>query len=242
MAVLAKAVLAVDLIARSHGGVRLADAAQALGLPKSSAHRLLTELATHDVLRRDELGRFLLGPRLLSWGVAADISYDLRGIAAPHMQQLSEATGESVNLHVVQSDHRVCIAVVRGAENPFPPIAVGQTLPLGIGATGRVLLAFSPEPLRQQVIDALTAQGRSAPTPDELSLIRAAQWATSVDEQERGLAAAATVIRGPGGQVIGALAIGGDVARFPLDRLDQLGPLLLASAHAISTQLTGPPG
>lgn len=242
MAVMAKAVLAVDLVARTHGGVRLADAAQALGLPKSSAHRLLTELTTHDVLRRDDSGRFLLGPRLLSWGVAADISYDLRGIAAPYMQRLSEATGETVNLHVVQADHRVCIAVVQGASNLFPPIAVGQALPLGIGATGRVLLAFSPEPLRRQVCDGLRSTGRPVPTEEELSRVRAVQWACSIDEQELGLAAAATVIRGPGGQVIGALAIGGDVARFPVSRMEELRPDLIGSAQAIGAQLTGPTG
>lgn len=236
---MAKAVLAVDLIARAHGAVRLADAASALGMPKSSAHRLLTELTTHDVLRRDEAGRFMLGPRLLSWGVAADLSYDLRGIAAPHMRELSQASGESVNLHVVQADHRVCIAVVRGADNIFPPIAVGQALPLGIGATGKVLLAFSRDPLRQQVLDALAAEGRVAPTHDQLSLIRTNRWATSVNEQELGLAAGATVIMGPGGRVIAALAIGGDVDRFTLERLEELRPLVLRSADAISTQVTG---
>lgn len=239
MAVMSKAVLAIDLIARAHAPMRLAEASEALGLPKSSAHRLLTELATHDLLRRDETGRFLLGPRLLSWGVAAELSYDLCGIATPHMQELSAASGESVNLHVIQSDHRVCIAAVRGTENLFPPVAVGQSFPLGIGATGKVLLAFSPAPLQHQVVAALAASGHPVPPPEQLAMMRNNHWATSVNEQELGLSAGASVIVGPGGKVLGALAIGGDVDRFPPERLEQLRPAVIRSAQAISAQVTG---
>ncbi|MCL3820380.1 IclR family transcriptional regulator [Aeromicrobium wangtongii] len=237
-----KAVHAIDLIARAHLPVRLGDVAEALGMPKSSAHRLLTELAAHDMLRRDDTGRFLLGPRLLSWGVAAELSYDLRGIAEPHMRQLSHASGESVNLHVIQADHRVCIAAIRGAENLFPPVSVGEALPLGIGASGKVLLAFCSEPLQDQVIASLSAAGGPAPTREQLRVIRTNRWATSIDEQRLGLSAGASVIIGPGGRALGALAIGGDVDRFPPDRLEDLRTAVVSSAQAISAQVTGRTG
>jgi DNA-binding IclR family transcriptional regulator len=239
MAVMTKAVLAIDLIARAHAPVRLADVADELGMPRSSAHRLLTELSTHDLLRRDDAGRFLLGPRLLSWGVAAELSYDLCGIAEPHMRQLSHASGESVNLHVIQADHRVCIAAVRGAENLFPSVAVGQAFPLGIGASGKVLLAFSSQVMQDRVVASLVAAGKPAPSHEQLAAIRVNRWATSVDEQELGLAAGASIIMGPGGRPLGALAIGGDVDRFPLDRLEELRTSVVTSAQAISAQVTG---
>ena len=239
MAVMTKAVLAIDLIARAHAPVRLADVAEALGMPKSSAHRLLTELAVHDMLRRDDAGRFLLGPRLLSWGVAAELSYDLRGIAEPHMRQLSHASGESVNLHVIQADHRVCIAAVRGTENLFPHVAIGEALPLGVGASGKVLLAFCPGSQQDEVIAALAAAGKPAPTREQLALIRSNHWATSIDEQQLGLSAGASIVLGPGGRPLGALAIGGDVDRFPPDRLEDLRAHVVAAAQAISAQVTG---
>lgn len=239
MAVLAKATQAIDHVARAHGPVRLADAALALGMPKSSAHRLLNELVEHDLLRRDEGGRFLLGVRLLTWGQASELSFDIRGIALPHMQRLSGETGETVNLHVLQGDHRVCVATSRGADVLLPPVPVGQTLPLGIGATGKVLLAFSPEPLRTKVLADLATAGRPTPTDAELSQVRAAHWATSRNEQEVGLAAGATVITGPGGRVLGALAVGGDVDHLPPPRLEELRTPLLAAARSITEQLIG---
>lgn len=242
MAVMTKSVLAIDLIARAHVPVRLADVADALGMPKSSAHRLLTELASHDILRRDDAGRFRLGPRLLSWGVAAELSYDLRGISEPHMRQLSHASGESVNLHVIQADHRVCIAAVRGTENLFPPVAVGEALPLGVGASGKVLLAFCPEVQQDRVIATLRDAGKPAVTREQLAVIRVNHWATSIDEQRLGLSAGASVIMGPGGRALGALAIGGDVDRFPADRLEDLRVSIVASAQAISAQVTGRTG
>ena len=240
MAVLAKATQAMDLIARAPGPLRLADAATMLGMPKSSAHRLLNELVEHDLLRRDNDGRFQLGIRLLSWGQSVEQSFDIRGIALPHMQRLSATTGETVNLHVLQGDHRVCLATSRGANVLIPPVPIGQTLPLGIGATGKVLLAFTPDDLQARIRDDLKQSGRAAVTDEELSRIRAAHWATSYHEQEIGLAAGATVITGPGGRVVAALAVGGDVDHFTPERFDELRPQLLQAAQSISHQLTGP--
>lgn len=242
MAVLAKATQVIDLIARAHGPVRLADAATNLGMPKSSAHRLLNELVDHDLLRRDESGRYLLGIRLLTWGQAAEHSFNIRGIALPHMQRLSEQTGETVNLHVLQGTHRVCVATSRGANVLLPPVTVGQALPLGIGAAGKVLLAFTAEPLQSRVLADLAAHGRPVPTADELSRIRATHWATSVNEQEVGLAAGATVISGPGGRALAALSVGGDIERLPETRIEQLRPDVLTAARAINDQLLGRSG
>ncbi|MBC9732873.1 IclR family transcriptional regulator [Nocardioides marmotae] len=239
MAVIAKATQALDLIARAHGPVRLADVASALAIPRSSAHRLLADLVELDILRRDDNGHFLLGARLLTWGLAAELSYDIKGVAEPHMRRLRDETGKSVNLHVLQGDHRVCIAAHRGPTTLLPPIPVGQALPLGIGATGKVLLAFSPAPVRDQVLQRLAEDGRPVPTEEYLSRVRAEHWATSANEQEVGLAAGATIITGNGGRVVAALAIGAGVDQLPPEELESLRPRLLDAARAISEQTTG---
>ncbi|MBM9461202.1 IclR family transcriptional regulator [Nocardioides sp. zg-536] len=242
MSVLAKAAAAIDLVARSHEPVRLSDAATALGMPKSSAHRLLGDLVDSDLLRRDASGRFLLGIRLLTWGQAAESSFDIRGLALPHMRRLSELTGETVNLHVPQGEYRVCVATQAGANIAFAPVVVGQALPLGIGATGKLLLAFSPEPLRTDVLEELRRTGRPVPSADELARIRGLRWATSQNEQEVGMSAGATVVTGVGGKVLAALAVGGDVERLPQARLDALREDVLRAASAIADGITGAEG
>lgn len=239
MAVLAKATHAIDLIARAGGPVRLADAATMLAMPKSSAHRLLNELVDHDLLRRDEDGRFQLGVRLLSWGLATELSFDIRGIAYPYLQALSEETGETVNLHVIQADHRVCVASIRGRDPLTPALPIGQTLPLGIGATGKVLLAFAPTASHARVRAMLEDSGRTCPSDAELSSIRAIHWATAHNEQELGLAAGATVILGNSGRAVAAIAVGGLTSRLTHARLEDLRPLVLTAARSITSQLVG---
>lgn len=239
MSVLAKAALALDLIARYDGPIRLADAAAGLGLPKSSTHRLLNDLVEQDLLRRDRDGRFELGVRLLSWGKAAETSFNIHGLAKSHMDRLSAETGETVNLHVIQGDHRVCLATSRGLNATLPPVPVGQALPLGTGAAGKVLLAFAPHDVRERVLVTMAGAALRVPSESELSAIRLNHWATSLDEQEIGLSAGATVILGTGGRAVGALAVGGHVDQIPTSRIEELRPRMIDAALALSKQLGG---
>ena len=50
----------------------LADLQQATGLPRATAHRLAVALEEHGLLRRDEEGRFDLGPELSAVERVAD--------------------------------------------------------------------------------------------------------------------------------------------------------------------------
>ncbi len=106
-------------------------------MPKSSTHRLLSELATLGIVRRTEDGRYSLGPRLLYWGEAAADTFDLRAIAEQPMRHLRDEVGESVHLYVREHDTRICIAAVEGRHELRPFIQLGRPLPLRVGAAGK---------------------------------------------------------------------------------------------------------
>lgn len=241
MSVVAKATAVIDLVCLAHAPLRLADIAARTGTPLSSTHRLLGDLVALDVLRRNSQGLYLPGARLLSWGTAADAAYGLRAHAAPLMTELAERSRESINLHVIQGDHRVCVSSQTSPDASFNPVQIGQSLPLGLGATGRVLLAFLPDDERTAVIARLTATGRTLPDEVALSRVRAHHWATSSHEQEIGLIAGAAPIVGPGGRILGALAVGGDVDRLSPEALDALRPHVQRAAVKIGSAVTGTP-
>src|ERR1700722_14984467 len=67
--VLDKAVSVLDAL--EDGPQALAGLAAATGLPRATAHRLAAALAVHGLVGRDDAGRFVLGPRLVSLGRAA---------------------------------------------------------------------------------------------------------------------------------------------------------------------------
>jgi DNA-binding IclR family transcriptional regulator len=62
-------------------------------------------------------------------------------------------------------------------------------------------------------------------------------FATSIDELEIGLSAMAAPVRGARGEVIAALSISGPTLRMTPARIDELRPLLISEAQALSRRL-----
>ena len=137
MSVLEKASDLIDCLGRAGEPVTLGHVRSALGMPKSSTHRLLNELAALGIVRRTEDGRYSLGPRLLYWGEAAADTFDLRAVADQPMRRLRDELGESVHLYVREHDTRICIAAVEGRHELRPFIQLGRPLPLRVGCGGQ---------------------------------------------------------------------------------------------------------
>ena len=163
MSVLEKASDLIDCLGQAGEPVTLAHVRSALAMPKSSTHRLLSELAALGIVRRTEDGRYSLGPRLLYWGEAAAETFDLRAIAEPTMRQLRDEVGESVHLYVRDEDTRICIAAVEARHELRPFIQLGRPLPLRAGAAGKVLLAFAEEDIQRQELQRAEADVERLP-------------------------------------------------------------------------------
>ena len=186
----------------------------ALGMPKSSTHRLLAELAALDIVRRTEDGRYSLGPRLLYWGEAAADTFDLRVVAEQPMRRLRDQVGESVHLYVRDHDTRICIAAVEGRHELRPFIELGRPLPLRVGAAGKLLLAFADGTFRSSSLSGPWRTTSAMPNAPGPRLRRAARngsgaerWATSMGEREEGVSAVATAIVDSRDRVVAALCI-----------------------------------
>ena len=196
-------------------------------MPKSSTHRLLSELSGLGIVRRTQDGRYSLGPRLLYWGEAAAETFDLRAIAEPTMRQLRDNLGESVHLYVRDEDTRICIAAVEARHELRPFIQLGRPLPLHAGAAGKVLLAFADDNIqRQELKRAETERHKLANPPGDLARqlerIRLDRWATSIGERENGVAAGASPVADSTGRVVAALSVSGPTTRLTAERLDDI--------------------
>lgn len=222
MSVLDKATQTLDLLGAAGEPVRLASIAAELGLPKSSAHRLLNEMAALGVARRLGNGLYGLGPRLLYWGAAAAESFDLRAVADEPMRKLRALSGESVHLYVPQDSAMVCIAAVEGGHSLRPFVALGRPRPLGSGSSGKLLLAFADEPVRKAVARAARTQGQVLPSDEQLAQIARDRWVTSIAEIDGDLAAAAAAVTDRRGDVIAAITVSGSAARLTPERLESL--------------------
>ena len=147
MSVLEKATQILDVVAEAPEAATLTSIAQRLGQPRSSTHRLLSELVQLGLLFRVGTAKYVPGPRLVRWGEAANGTSDIVRIAKPGMMRLRDAVGESVHLYVRQRDRRVCVSAVEGNFELRHFTEIGKPLPLSVGASGKLLLAFAdPRP------------------------------------------------------------------------------------------------
>ena len=112
---------------------------QATGLPRATAHRLAVALEEHGLLRRDEEGRFDLGPELASLGRAATERFPLAALALPILERLRDDTGESVQLFVREGHHRRCVLSLQSPHALRWIVPEGVLFPLDVGSAGRVL-------------------------------------------------------------------------------------------------------
>lgn len=243
MSVLEKASDLIDFLGQEGEPVSLAHVRSALAMPKSSTHRLLTELAALGIVRRTQDGRYSLGPRLLYWGEAAAETFDMRAIAEPAMRGLRDEVGESVHLYIRDRDARVCIAAVEARHELRPFIQLGRRLPLRVGAAGKVLLAFADEGTQRQQLRLARTEAKArpdAPVADldrQLERIRTEHWALSMGEREHGVAAVATTVADSIDRVVAALCISGPTVRLPKARLEQMQVPLRTSAAEVSQRL-----
>src|SRR5580765_7058747 len=80
----------------------VSDLSREVGLSRSTTHRYVATLTALGYLQQDaETRKYRLGPRVLDLGFSAINSMELRHVSAPHLQLLSDATGHTVNMAVL---------------------------------------------------------------------------------------------------------------------------------------------
>ena len=88
------------------------------GLAKSTTSRLLTALERHQLVRRDDGGRFWPGALFVGYAWRGTADTDLIATAQPFLDRLGAQTGETINLGIVSSGAEGAWRGVRPGEVP----------------------------------------------------------------------------------------------------------------------------
>ncbi|HEX3453212.1 MAG TPA: IclR family transcriptional regulator [Gaiellaceae bacterium] len=233
----------------------IAELARELGLSRSTSHRYVSTLARLGFLDQNARTRkYRLGPRVLDLGFAAINSMELRQISAPHLQQLADDTGHTVNMGILDGADVVYIERCRtsqpGQREIDLNLHVGSRLPAYCTSMGKVLLAhLDPELLEEELSrielvdrgpNTITTTARLA---EELRRVRERGVAVNNEELAYGLRSIAVPVRGQGSEVVAAinLAVHRSAASIE-DLVDRLSPKMQRAAAGISTLLGYRPG
>ena len=238
-----RAAAILDLLAQE-GWRTGAEVARELHVHRSTALRLLGTLERHALVERDpHNAKYRLGRRLPQLASVVTGDFDLRSLARPFCVRLAEALGETVTLDVLDADEIVPIEQATGSTSVVSVNWLGRRTPIHCTASGKVILAFGPDAVRQRLL----ARPLEARTPHtivdraeleaQLEVAREKGFARTHEELEVGLDAIAAPVHSADGEILGALDVSGQAHRLRAAGRPELISLTREAAADLSRRL-----
>ncbi|NNV04522.1 IclR family transcriptional regulator [Brevibacillus sp. MCWH] len=218
----------------------LSEIASRLSLHKSTVHRLLATLENKGFLIRDaQTEKYRLGFRI--WELSANLTHsdDPATVLLPEMERLRDLVGETISLYVRDGNERIRIQAVQ-SNQPIRRVApIGARMPLFVGASSKVLVAYAEPEVLQAVLndpnwpDSIEREAYL----EQLEQIRAQGFATSVEERELGAAAVAAPIFNRNGKLVAAIAASGPSNRLTPEKMREFARPIMEAAYRMGKMM-----
>lgn len=221
----------------------LAELARRAKLPKATAYRLASQLVELGALERNA-DAYRLGLRMFELGATVARQRRLRDAALPFMEDLYEATHETVHLGVLDGLEVLYIEKITGRRCTAVSTQVGTRKPLYCTGLGKAILAHSEPGLLQAVVDAglVRHSPHTITSPQVLlqELAAAAKAGVAYDREEYklGTICVASPLLDRNHLAAGALSVTGLTGRFNPERA---AAAVRTAALGLSRALEGSP-
>lgn len=216
---------------------------RSLGLPKSSAHRLLAALGRRGLVEQTESGRYRPGSALIALGLGVLEREPVVEAARRVLEAEARSLGETCFLVAARSGELIVLDKCEGSGFLRASPQVGARVPVHATAVGKLYLALAPEQVTASVDpEAFTPETLvdSARIAAAVTETRQRGWAANHEEWIRGLSVLAAPIR-VADRMIASVAIA-----VPSARASELGEAhlvecVLRAAAEIEARLTAGP-
>lgn len=243
-----RGLMLIEILSNYPNGCPLAHLSELAGLNKSTVHRLLQGLQSCGyVTPAPAAGSYRLTTKFISVGQKALSSLNIIHVAAPHLETLNLATGETVNFSSREDDHAILIYKLEPTTGMLRTRAyIGQHMPLYCSAMGKLYMAFGQEDyvrhywenhqdeIRQLTCNTITGLPAMY---DELAQIRECKMAMDREENELGVSCVAVPVFDIHGRVPYAISISLSTSRLKQVGEQNLLKPLRETALAISNEL-----
>lgn len=127
------------------------------GIPRSTVHRLISDLVSLGLLTRTTGGRYCVGSLVWELAQHSSIQLHLRQAAQVHLTRLYDASGENIFLGVMTTDtpetaEAMYVGHLRGAQSARTNAQEGRVFPLLSTAMGVALTAAQSPEWREQIL------------------------------------------------------------------------------------------
>jgi IclR family KDG regulon transcriptional repressor len=225
------------------GGVR--ELGQAIGLSKSSVHRILQTLRARGFVKwNPDNARYSLGIKAFEVGCGILRSMEAHTVAKPVLEQLAVALGETVFLGVLDDTELVYIEKVDGRRPVKMYADIGARRPMHSTGIGKALLAhldraeidriIASKPLARYTKNTMTDPEALR---QELEKVRRQAYAEDNEETEEGLYCVGAPLFNYSGRPVAAISVA--VPKFGQQQLprDRVIKHVVAAAQEISAKL-----
>ena len=134
----------------------LSELAARAGLPLTTAHRLVRQLAGHGLLDVGSAGSVQLGLRLWELVNRNSPTLELRQAAMPFMEDIQQVLNQNVNLAVLDGWEALFVERLSRRGSVANRAQVAGRMPVHVSSAGLVLMANQPHTVQAQYLDGFT--------------------------------------------------------------------------------------
>ena len=216
-----------------------------LAMPKATVYRFLQTMKTLGYVRQEaDTERYGLTMRMFELGARSLRVPDLVELAKPHMQRLSDATGETVHLGTLIDSEIIYVHKVDSRHMLGMYSRIGRRAPLHCTAIGKVLMAWESAAARDRVIagcDFKRYRDKTITTREafdaELERTLAQGFGQDREEFDDHIRCAAIPIFDRNNHVCAGLSVSFPSFRYDVAREPELVAMLRDASRDISRQL-----
>ena len=241
-----RALSLLELLAEN-GELSVTELARRLDTGKATAFRLARTLVNRGWVVKDPDLRYRLGPGVLALAAGAQASLDLRAALRVILEQLQEATGETI--HLTKLDGREVIYIDQ-LTSPKPVLSVatlGGRSPAHCVSPGLAQLAALPQDrldwFLSQPLDGYTEASITDPTRlrEELVRVKRRGYAVNIGGFRPDVGGVGSAVTDPRGYPVVGLSVCVPVYRLRTLDLRRLGALVREAADDAHRKLWGTP-
>ncbi|MES1923747.1 IclR family transcriptional regulator [Salinisphaera sp. T31B1] len=221
----------------------VSELAEACGLTRSNAHRVLATFQTLGYVAQDSRSRrYHMTLRVWSLGSKAVERLDFKQEARPFLDRLNEMTGETTHLSILDDIDVIYIDKLEARHAVRTFTRIGGRAPAICVATGKAALAFSrPERIDRAIagIEKFTDSTVTDPSAlrAELDAVREQTFAVNRGEWRGGAYGLAVPIFSALDEVVAAIGISAPRDRMAEDRIEALTDEIKTIGRQLSVRL-----
>lgn len=239
---LEKAIAILELISHSKEKLTATEIGTQLELPKATVFTTLSTLEAHNIVTKDQVGKYHIGPKLFQLGMAYASDNSFVELSKPYLKKLMKQTGFTVHLGVLHEDQVMYVAKMEPDSFIKFSTYPGLKTDLHISSLGKAIAAY----LSGEELDRIIRKsGMSEHTPKTittkeafmktLDFVRENGYALEEEEGEIGVRCIGAPIINTRFTTPAAISVTAHISQLPPERYKTVGEMVRSVAQEIAS-------